>query len=313
MKNRLLFILIIIAATISTTTYAEAVSKAQFDQWMKDLSNWGRWGDGDQLGALNLITPAKKVAAAQLVSEGQTVSMARIMPIENVSATAMANRAPQIKGSAVNVYGVDTEHGYFWERYEVEYHGSEISHIDALCHVAYQGKVYNGGNFADVASKDKGCSTHGVMSLKDGVLTRGVLLDLPGIEVKPKDILAWEAKTGIRIGSGDAVFLRSGRDIKQDGNKIGGYHPSLIPFIKKRDIAILGSDSYQEVRSQQQVALPIHIFALVGLGVHLLDNLILEELANTATKLDRWEFMFVVAPHTMPNGSGAAINPIAVF
>lgn len=313
MRNRLLFIIIIIAATISPGTYAEAVSKAQFDQWMKDLSNWGRWGESDQLGALNLITPAKRVAAAQLVSVGKTVSMARTMPIDSVPDSAMANRAPLIKGSAVNVYGIDIDHGYFWERYEVEYHGSEISHIDALCHVAYQGKIYNGASFVDVASKEKGCRTHGVMSLKGGVLTRGILIDLPGVEVKPKDILEWEARTGIRIGSGDAVFLRSGRDIKQDSNKIGGYHPSLIPFIKERDIAILGSDSYQEVRSEQTVGLPIHIFALVGLGVHLLDNLILEDLADTATKLDRWEFMFVVAPHTMPNGSGAAINPIAVF
>lgn len=318
MKNKLFSMVIIIAATISLTTIssviqAEEVTQVQFDQWMEDLSNWGRWGDDDQLGALNLITPGKKVAAAKLVSAGKTISMARTMPVDSLPKNALANRPPVIKGSAVNVYGIDIEHGYFWERYEVEYHGSDISHVDALCHVAYQGKVYNGASFVEVASKDTGCGSHNVMALKDGVLTRGVLIDLPGVEVKPKDILDWEKKTGIRIASGDAVFLRSGRDIYKDGNKIGGFHPSLIPFIKDRDIALLGSDSYQEVRSKQAVGLPIHIFSLVGLGVHLLDNLSLEALSETAAEMNRWEFMFVAAPHTMPSGSGAAINPIAVF
>ena len=152
------------------------------------------------------------------------------------------------------------------------------------------------------------------MTLQEGVVTRGILIDLPGVEVTPAIIAAWEAKTGIRIGSGDAVFLRSGRDLNSSAApEIGGYHPSLIPFIKARDIALLGSDSYQEVRSKQAVALPIHLFALVGAGVHLFDNLYLETLAETAASLGRWEFMFVVAPHTMPSGSGAAVNPIAVF
>lgn len=314
MKKLAISIAMIVAVILAPMTYAEEVTKAQFDQWMKELSNWGRWGKDDQLGALNLITPAKKVAAAKLVSVGKSVSLSRVIPMVSLPESAMANRAPEIKGSAVNVYNINTEQGYFWERYEVEYHGSEVTHLDALCHIAYLGKVYNGIDFVDVASKKSGCTSHGIFSVKGGVLTRGILIDLPGVEVTPKDILAWEAKTGIRIGSGDAVFLRSGRDIKQyEGKQSGGYDPTMIPFFKERDIAILGSDFHQDARMVPEVGLAIHVFTLVGLGVHLFDNLYLEALAATAAELERWEFMFVAAPHVMPQGSGAAINPIAVF
>ncbi len=297
----------------SPALWAQPVSQAQFDRWMSELSNWGRWGDDDERGTLNLVTPAKRVAAAKLVSEGINISMARTMPLSSLPDEALANRAPAIGGSVVNVYGANPEHGYFWERYEVEYHGTEVSHVDALCHVAYRGKVYNGRAFDEVASVESGCQSHNVLALSDGIVTRGILIDLPGVEITPAVIGEWEKKTGVRIGSGDAVFLRSGRDVASGEEGIGGYHPSLIPFIKARDIAVLGSDSYQEVRSAQAVAMPIHFFALVGLGAHLFDNLYLEQLAETAARLQRWEFMFIAAPHPMPGGSGAAINPVALF
>ncbi len=289
----------------------DEVTKAQFDTWMTELSNWGRWGDDDQLGALNLITPAKRVAAARLVRAGRTVSMARDMTIQRLenSDQAGANRPPVLVGSVRSVFDIDTQGGFFWERYEIEYHGSLVSHLDALCHVAYNGKVYNGLNFEEVASKEDGCTQLGVVNLKDGLVTRGILVDLPGKAVRRQDIEAWEAETGITIGSGDALFLRTGREIGQTG----GYHPSLIPFFRERDIALLGADVPQEGGQVEGVLVPIHVFTLVALGVHLLDNLGLEELARTANELNRWEFMFMASPHGVPHGAGAALNPIAVF
>ena len=289
----------------------EEVTKAQYDAWMTELSNWGRWGDDDQLGALNLVTPAKRVDAARLVETGTVVSMARTMTIERLENPddARANRPPFLVGSVRNVFDVDVENGYFWERYEIEHHGSTVSHLDALCHVAYDGKVYNGLDFATVATTADGCTKMGVVNLKDGLVTRGILIDLPGTAVRRQDIEAWEAETGITISSGDALFLRTGRDIGQQG----GYHPSLIPFFKERDIALLGADVPQEGGTVEGVAIPIHFFALVALGVHLFDNLGLEELAKTANELNRWEFMFMASPHGVPNGAGSAINPLAVF
>ena len=290
----------------------DEVTKEQYDRWMTELSNWGRWGDDDQLGALNLITPAKRVEAAKLVETGRVVSMARDMTIERLDdpASTSANRPPVLAGSVRNVFGIDTDNGYFWERYEIEYHGGLVTHLDAFCHVAYDGKVYNGRDFEDVASLEDGCSAMGVVNLKEeGLVTRGVLIDMPGTAVRRQDIEAWEAETGITISAGDALFLRTGRDIGQTG----GYHPSLLPFFKERDIALLGADVPQEGGQIDGVAIPVHFFTLVALGVHLFDNLGLEALAETASELNRWEFLFMASPHGVPNGAGTAINPLAVF
>ena len=287
------------------------VSKAQYDTWMTELSNWGRWGADDELGALNLITPAKRLEAASLVTRGTVVSMAREMTIERLEDPdqASANRPPVLVGSSRSVFDINTEGGYFWERYEIEYHGSAVSHLDALCHVAYNGKVYNGLDFEDVASKEDGCTRMGIANLREGLITRGVLIDMPGRAVRREDIEAWEAETGITISPGDALFLRTGRDIGERG----GYHPSLIPFFKERDIALLGADVPQEGGQVDGVTVPVHFFALVALGVHLFDNLGLEDLAETANDLNQWEFMFMASPHVVPNGAGSAINPLAVF
>ena len=289
----------------------EEVRKEQYDTWMTELSNWGRWGDDDQLGALNLITPAKRVEAAQLVETGRVVSMARDMTVDRLENPdqASANRLPVLVGAVRSVFDIDTESGFFWERYEIEYHGGLLTHLDALCHVSYNGKVYNGLNFEDVASAEDGCSKMGSVNMKGGLVTRGILVDLPGTAVRRQDIEAWEAETGVTISSGDALFLRTGRDV----GEMGGYHPSLLPFFKERDIALLGADVPQEGGQVEGVAIPVHLFALVALGVPLFDNLGLEELAQTANELNRWEFMFMASPHGVPNGAGTAINPLAVF
>ncbi len=222
---------------------------------------------------------------------------------------AGADRPPVLGGSVRNVFGIDTDNGYFWERYEIEYHGSLVTHLDALCHVAWDGRVYNGREFEAVATTEDGCTEMGSVNLKGGLVTRGVLIDMPGKAVRRQDIETWEAETGITISSGDALFLRTGRDIGQQG----GYHPSLIPFFKERDIALLGADVPQEGGAVEGVTIPIHFFTLVALGVHLFDNMGLEELAETARELNRWEFLFMASPHGVPNGAGSAVNPLAVF
>ncbi len=305
-----------IIATAGANIYTQdepddRVTKEQFETWMTTLSNWGRWGTDDQLGALNLVTGAKRIEAAKLVETGQVVSMARPLEIERLDdpEEASANRPPVLVGSARSVFDIDVDNGYFWERYEVEYHGGRVTHLDALCHVAYGGQVYNGRLFEDVASKDNGCTEMGIVNLHNGLVTRGILIDMPGRAVRRQDIEAWEAETGITISPGDALFLRTGRDSGQTG----GYHPSLLPFFKERDIALLGADVPQEGAQVEGVSIPIHFFTLVALGVHLFDNLGLEALAETARELNRWEFMFMASPHVMPHGAGSAINPLAVF
>src|SRR6202011_724360 len=207
------------------------------------------------------------------------------------------------------------------DRFDIDYHGGTFTHFDALCHVAYKGKLYNGFDFQETVTKD-GCSRMGVTALKDGLVTRGILLDIPrlkglpylepGTHVYRGDIEAWEKAAGVTIGSGDAILLRTGRWARRA--KLGaagssGYDASFLPLLQDRDVALLGADSAQEAGSIPGVTLPnggfypvIHRFAIVARGMNLLDNLDLETLAETAGRLKRWDFMLVVTPARVSGG-----------
>jgi kynurenine formamidase len=293
----------------SAKVNASGVTKAQFDEWMTKLSNWGRWGKDDERGALNLITPEARRRAAALVKTGTTVSLSRQIPAESPASTGQSRPINQ-NGSGANVFLIAGD--YLFERQEIEYHGGRLSHFDALCHVSYNGTLYNGLNFKEVVT-ERGCSKLSVNSASEGIVTRGVLLDLPGTRVRRQDVESWEKKTGIKIGPGDALLLRSRRPGTQPAFGSAGYDPSLIPFLKERDIALLGNDSAQEGGTIDGVAIPIHTFTIVALGLNLLDNLALDDVAATADKLKRWEFMLVVAPLRMENGAGSPVNVIATF
>jgi kynurenine formamidase len=280
-----------------------SVTKEQFEKWMTELSNWGRWGKDDERGALNLITTAKRQQAAALVKTGTSVSLAR--PIRRSDKPGPLGTS----GGFTNQFLI--QEGYVLERQQVDYHGGTLSHFDALCHVSWNGKNYNGFTFADIATPGGGCRKLTVTTAKDGIVTRGLFLDLPNTRVKPEDIAAWEKKTGLRISPGDALLLRTKKPGSPETD--GGYEPSLIPLLKQRDVALLGADHPQEGGTIPGVFLPIHTFALVALGVNLLDNLALDDLAATAERLKRWEFMLVVELLPAENGAGAPVNPVAVF
>ena len=287
------------------------VTKKQFDEWMTKLSNWGRWGKDDERGVLNLITAEKRRQAAMVAKTGTTVSLSR--PIARTKPTSTPQPRPVNQGGALTSHFLISG-DYLFERQEIEYHGGTLSHFDALCHVSYNGKLYNGFNFKDVVTTDGGCSKLTVNTAQDGIVTRGILLDIPGTRVTRSDVEAWEKKTGVKISSGDALLLRTRRPgTTEPAYFAAGYEPSLIPLLKERDIALLGSDVPQEGGTIPGVAIPIHTFTIVALGMNLLDNLALDDLAATAEKLKRWEFMLVVEPLRVQNGAGSAVNPVAVF
>ena len=286
-----------------------SVTKEQFDRWMTELSNWGRWGEDDERGVLNLITEEKRRQAAALVKTGTTVSLSHEIAREEGAQTRPINT----NGALTNRFLVQGD--FLFERQEIAYHGLALSHFDALCHVSYNGKLYNGFDFREVVTEDGGCSKLAVTAAtEDGIVTRGVLLDIPETRVRQADIEAFEQRTGIRISSGDALLLRTkrpGREPSEFGS--AGYEPSLIPFFKERDIALLGSDIPQEGGNIPGLFIPIHTFTIVALGMNLLDNLELHALAETAARLNRWEFMLVVEPLRVERGAGSPVNPVAVF
>lgn len=300
-------------------------TKAELERWMQELSNWGRWGADDQLGALNTITPAKRRAAAMLVTEGTAVSLAHDLITE---------RAADAPSPYVLDMGIFPERQVTRDRIDIDFHGGTFTHLDALCHVAYDGRFYNGVPYE--SATPEGCAKMGIDALADGIVTRAVLLDIPrlkgvpylepGTHVYREDIEAWERQAGVTVSPGDAVLLRTGRWARRAAVGPGGgsgFDASFLPFLADRDVALLGSDTASEVGrvpgctsydpSPTMCWIPVHKFALVARGMNLFDNLDLEAAAETAARLNRWEFLLVAAPMRVPNGTGSPINPVAVF
>jgi len=297
----------------------EATSIEQFDQWMEEYSNWGRWGADDEIGAANLMTDEKRLRAATLIQTGRTVSLAHDFLTEEADDA----REPYQLQMTVNADGQNSG-----DRIEVYFHGVTYSHLDGLCHVFYKDKIYGGVDFHDVVTDD-GCSKMGTTMMRNGLVTRGVLIDIPrlkgvpylepGMKVYPEDLEAWEKYADLTIESGDALLLRTGRWARREATgatgEMSGWDASAIPLLADRDIALLGADAVHEAPdSVPGLAVnPIHRFAIVSRGVNLLDNLDLDAVAETAAELNRWEFMLVVAPLRVPGGTGSPVNPIAIF
>jgi Putative cyclase len=282
---------------------------AEFDALFQQVKNWGRWGANDELGSVNLVTATKRKQAAALVKTGETVK--------------------------ADDNGNPFEHtmlrGFSMDRYAVSYHGYAHSHIDALCHILYKDQTYNGYARADV-NTETGCKKLGIQNLKNGVVTRGVLVDIPrlrnlpylepGSPIYAEDLDAWEKKSGVKIASGDAVLVRTGRWARRAkvgpwnvGQSQAGLHASVAPWIKARGVALLGGDVASDVvpSGVEGIALPIHTLMITGLGVNLLDNQDLEALGETAARLNRWEFMLTINPVPVTGGTGFPLNAIAMF
>jgi kynurenine formamidase len=296
------------------------VTPQQFEQWKKDLNNWGRWGKDDEVGTMNLITPAKRKQAAALVKEGFSVSLA------SDADTVQAIDNPQPYEHQMLALGSD--------RIGVAFHGIAHTHLDSLAHINYDGVFYNGykPNPEQVRSAN-GHAKNSIHNLKNGIFTRGILIDIPrmkgvqylepGTPIYVEDLEAWLKKAGLKIQPGDAVFVRAGVWARRNqsgpylrgrspGGKDAGLDPSVIPWLKKQDIAILASDHPQYV-SPSDLPGAVHDFALVSLGIHLMDNCDLEALSEAADARKRWEFLLTAAPLPIKGGTGSPLNPIATF
>ena len=304
------------------------LTQADIERLMDELSNWGRWGADDQLGAANLITPAKRLEAVALATEGITVSLAhRLLTDEAADVPLPFERRmlglPDPTAEPVFRGGVS-------DNYNISFHGYSHSHIDALCHILYKGLMYNGVSQDTIT--EEGCSTASIANLQGGIVTRGVLIDIPRLKGVPyldpgtpiymEDLDAWEEMTGVTVRPGDAVVVRTGRWARRAdvgpwavAEQAAGLHASTMPWIKARDVAFLGSDGVSDLIPSQieGVRLPVHLLTIVAMGVDLFDNQDLEALAETAARLNRWEFMLVAAPLAVEGGTGSPLNALAIF
>jgi len=319
MKNIPVSLAALFLVALAALSQTASTTPAEYERWKKDLSNWGRWGKNDEVGALNLITPAKRKQAASLVKEGFSVSLAA----DADTVRAVDNTNPyELKMLTIGS-----------DQIAVNYHGIAHTHLDSLAHINDKGVFFNGYHpDADTVLK-QGHAKNSIHNVKNGIFTRGVLIDIPRLKGLPylepgtpiyvADLEAWEKKAGVKVGAGDALFVRTGVWARRkaqgpwlrgraEGGLSAGLDPSVIPWLRQRDIAILGSDHPQYV-SPSPLRGAVHDFALLYLGVHLFDNCDLEALATAAAARNRWEFLLTAAPLPMVGGTGSPINPIATF
>lgn len=303
-------------------------------EYFTTLSNWGRWGEDDQLGTLNLITDDVRLAAARTVRHGRSVSCAW-----DVAAPEEMERSTRACPFAVEMPGAehmperfhgDRRWGFSNEQLGIMFHGNTITHLDSPCHVFWDGTMYNGRSHS-LVDADTGSAWAAVTAAANGIVTRGVLLDVAEVRdvpwldleqgVFPEDLEEAERRQGVRVQSGDAVLLRTGhgRARHETGETIGmtqaGWHASCLPWLHEREVALIGADTPQDVQPSgyDNVLMPVHAVGLVAMGLWLLDNCDFEGCATTAAELGQWEFQLAVAPVRFAGTSGSPVNPIATF
>lgn len=313
---------------------AEIPAEAQVLEWMTSLSNWGRWGNDDQKGCLNLITPEKRKQAAALVQEGIPVSCAR--PITTEITPDITYQVQRYMVDSGEGRETDPPERRLTRRGAAEFigmvfHGQTITHIDALSHYSWQGKLYNGKPASLITSRE-GAQTHSIEAAAEGIVTRGVLLDVTQVRnvpwlasddpVMPEDLEAAEELEGVHVEEGDLLLVRTGNYRRRlERGPVPNTQPmtacqvACTPWFKERGVAMLGTDTSNDVRPSHYATItsPLHTMSLVTLGMWLIDNANLEELAQACQQRNRYEFMLAMGPLRLRQVTGCPVNPIALF
>jgi kynurenine formamidase len=304
-------------------------TRQEIDALIRDRSNWNRWGKDDQKGAINLITPAKTVAATRLVQKGRSVSLSREFPKE----PGPGNAYPAQHYMRTIPRGTG---GFAADYYGIFYHGVQSTHIDALCHTWDDRGMWNGRDPAKEVGFD-GATFGGIEAWSEGIITRGVMLDVPrhrGTDsiTFETPVHGWEleeicAKRNIKMEPGDAICVYSGRDAWQRANPDSTYgrpfggggsidrpglHASCLKFIRDHDVAVLVWDMLDLMPNGYDIPWAVHA-AIFAYGIALLDNAFLEGLATACREENRDEFMLVISPLRVKGGTGSPANPLAVF
>jgi kynurenine formamidase len=304
-------------------------SGADIEALLRERTNWGRWGEDDQIGTLNLITQNKRRAAAGLVRSGRSVTLSRPLPTE----PAANNPRPAEYHMGFHPRPGAIQAGTTTDYLGMQFHGSSSTHMDALSHVWTENGGYNGWSLQESLSFG-GSKRGGIEHYRDGVMTRGVLLDVPGYRGVPyvtqdEPVHDWELRDiaraqGVSIEPGDALIVNCGRDaferenlpygsnIRQPGAQKPGLHASCLWFLRDMDISVLVWDMLEVIPFGYDLPYTVH-GAIAAFGLTLVDNADLAALTELSKTEGRYDFMFTVAPLVIVGATGSPVNPIATF
>lgn len=304
------------------------LTKSDVDQIAQQVRSWGRWGPEDERGALNLITDARRAAALALIEGTRVVSCALPLPVgEEPGNIRPVTHHMLLAGDAGTAQGLSWTADYF----AIAPHGMATTHLDALCHVISDGKIYNGFDRSEVRST--GAQKNSIMAAKDGIIGRGVLLDLPalkgvewlepGTPIYAEDLTAAEERQGVRVEAGDILLIGTGRDARRESEGawdfrelgLAGLYADCLPWLRERDIALVGCDGVSDVLPSgvEGSRQPMHEVLIAHMGVHLIDNMALDRLASACRELERSTFALFLAPLRLERGTASPVNPLAVF
>jgi kynurenine formamidase len=304
------------------------MSAREFGDLFNAVSNWGRWDDDGRRGALNHLTPAHTAAAARLVRSGITITLSQ--PLRTQASIDVPEPADHHMTMLTDVDIGSGSVRFAKDYVGLDYHNDGHSHIDAFSHVAFEGAFFDGKPDSSVTAS--GARAGVIDVLKDGLVGRGVLLDVPrtrgapwiepGEHVFREELEAAERDQGLVVGTGDILLVRTGHARRlaelgpwDTGKAKAGLHPTAAAFLADRKVAALGSDGNSDTApsTTEGVAFPVHVLAINAMGVHLLDYLQFEDVARHCEEVGRWEFLFAAAPLRIMGGTGSPLNPTAIF
>jgi kynurenine formamidase len=309
-------------------TSFEIPTTADLDTMFESLKNWDRWTDEEQLGALNHLTPDCRTEAAHLVVTGDTISLSHDLATQPVPEDPRpAQHHMLASGDARDSNGIP---GYEAARdhLSLDMHGLYTTHVDALSHMFVRGQMFGGRPASEVRSD--GARFNTVMAMAEGVVGRGVLLDIPRARdisfltpaevVTIDDLEAAEEFAGVRVRRGDILLVMWGREARRTATKgfdgFSGLHAECLPWLQEREVSILGSDGISDPMpfvGTPDWPFPVHQIGITAMGLHLIDNVALRALSDRCAELGRWEFMFAMGPLRITKGTGSPVNPIAVL
>ncbi|WP_199824963.1 cyclase family protein [Streptomyces maremycinicus] len=304
------------------------LSEADFRRLYRRLRDTSPGGTARR-GALDTITADHVRAAVREVRSGRTVSLAA--PVNTRTgpddAEPAEHRLTAPAGGRPRPSGLE----FARDRFAMNVHGDVDSHLDALCHVVYDGTLHGGVPAGEVLSPE-GAAALSVDLARDGIVGRGVLLDIPrlhgvrwlepGARVGADELAAAEARQGVRVGRGDILFVRVGHRLRREelgpwdvAGARAGLHPTAMEFLAEREVAVLGGDGNNDSAPSavREVAFPVHVLGIHGMGLHLLDYLRFEDLVPVCAAEGRWSFLCVVAPLRLPAATGSPVNPLAIL